>query len=227
MLYLFIVIIFGCLGSSLRHIDSSEVCWLPLVAANGGFSLVGACRLSISPKVKVKVAQSGPTLCDTMDCTGQNTGVGSLSLLQGIFPTQGLNQGLLYCRWILYQLSYQGSPVFPWPGIKLSSPALEGRFLMLSHQGSPPQPLFAWPYCLITVLSWFPGFVSVLLRLCQLFSSTWPLNVGTTQVSISSFPLLLNRDLMVQLDEFFIHIFLYWCIYVISYILYQCVLTLI
>ena len=41
---------------------------------------------------------------------GQNTGVGSLSLLQGIFPTQGSNPGLLHCRWILYQLSYQGSP---------------------------------------------------------------------------------------------------------------------
>ena len=33
---------------------------------------------------------------------GQNTGVGSLSLLQGLFPTQGLNPGLPYCRWILY-----------------------------------------------------------------------------------------------------------------------------
>ena len=41
---------------------------------------------------------------------GQNTGVGSFSLLQGIFPTQGLNPGLPHCRWILYQLSYQGSP---------------------------------------------------------------------------------------------------------------------
>ena len=40
----------------------------------------------------------------------QNTGVGSLSLLQGIFPTQGLNPGLLNCRWILYQLSHKGSP---------------------------------------------------------------------------------------------------------------------
>ena len=40
----------------------------------------------------------------------QNTGVGSLSLLQGIFPTQGLNPGLLHCRWILYQLSHKGSP---------------------------------------------------------------------------------------------------------------------
>jgi len=41
---------------------------------------------------------------------GQNTGVGSLSLLQGVFPTQGSNRGLLHCRQILYQLSYQGSP---------------------------------------------------------------------------------------------------------------------
>ena len=40
----------------------------------------------------------------------QNTGVGSLSLLQGIFPTQGSNWGLLHCRQILYQLSQKGSP---------------------------------------------------------------------------------------------------------------------
>ena len=40
----------------------------------------------------------------------KNTGVGSLSLLQWIFLTQELNQGLLHCRWIVYQLSYQGSP---------------------------------------------------------------------------------------------------------------------
>ena len=37
----------------------------------------------------------------------KNTGVGSLSLLQWIFLIQELNQGLLHCRWILYQLSYQ------------------------------------------------------------------------------------------------------------------------
>ena len=40
----------------------------------------------------------------------KNTGVGSLSLLQEIFLTQELNWGLLHCRWILYLLSYQGSP---------------------------------------------------------------------------------------------------------------------
>ena len=41
----------------------------------------------------------------------RNTGVGSLLLLQGLFLTQGLNRHPLYCRWILYQLSYQGSPL--------------------------------------------------------------------------------------------------------------------
>ena len=44
------------------------------------------------------------------DSPGKNTGVGSLSLFQGIFPTQGLNWSFLHCRWILYQLSYQGNP---------------------------------------------------------------------------------------------------------------------
>ena len=44
------------------------------------------------------------------DSPGQNTGVGSLFLLHRIFPTQGLNPGLLHCRWILYQLSHQGNP---------------------------------------------------------------------------------------------------------------------
>ena len=44
------------------------------------------------------------------NCPGQNTGVGSPSLLQGIFPTQGSNPGLLNSRPILYQLSHQQSP---------------------------------------------------------------------------------------------------------------------
>ena len=46
--------------------------------------------------VHVKISQLCPTLCDPMDCPGQNTGVGSLSLLQGIFPTKGSNPGLLH-----------------------------------------------------------------------------------------------------------------------------------
>ena len=62
---------------------------------------------------EVKVAQLCPTLCDLMDCPwnslGQNTRVGSLSHLQGIFPTQGSNPGLPHCRQILYQLSHKGT----------------------------------------------------------------------------------------------------------------------
>ena len=43
---------------------------------------------------------------------GKSTGVGSPSLLQRMFRTQKLNQGLLYCRWRLHQLTYQGGPVW-------------------------------------------------------------------------------------------------------------------
>ena len=64
----------------------------------------------------VQVAQLCPALCNPMglyspwNSPGQNTGVRSLSFLQGSFPTQGLNPGLPHCRWILYQLSHKGSP---------------------------------------------------------------------------------------------------------------------
>ena len=53
---------------------------------------------------------SRSALCSPWNSPGQNTGVGSLSLLQEIFPTQGSNPGLPHCRWILYQLSHKGSP---------------------------------------------------------------------------------------------------------------------
>ena len=46
------------------------------------------------------------------DSSGQNTEVGSLSLLQRIFPIQGSNPGLPHCRRILYQLSQKGSPIW-------------------------------------------------------------------------------------------------------------------
>ena len=51
----------------------------------------------------------------------KNTGAVSLSLLQGIFLTQESNQGLLHCRYILYQLSYQESPVLCLPDLKIFS----------------------------------------------------------------------------------------------------------
>ena len=67
------------------------------------------------------IAQSCLTLCNPMDCSlpgspvhedssGKNTGQCCHSFLQGIFPTQGSNPGLLHRRWIVYPLSHQGSP---------------------------------------------------------------------------------------------------------------------
>ena len=59
---------------------------------------------------------------------GQNNGVGSLSLLQGIFPSQGSNPGLPHCRQILYQLSHQGSPRIPdWEAYPFSSGSSQPR----------------------------------------------------------------------------------------------------
>ena len=58
----------------------------------------------------------------------QNTGVGSLFLLQGIFPTQESNSGLLHCRRILYQLSQKGSPrILEWVAYPFSSGSSQPR----------------------------------------------------------------------------------------------------
>ena len=69
--------------------------------------------------MRVLVTQTCLTPCNSMDQNPKSyihgilqariLGVGSHSLLQGILSTQELNQGLLHCRQILYQLSYQGS----------------------------------------------------------------------------------------------------------------------
>ena len=92
------------------------------------------------------------TVYHPLNSLGKNTEVGSLSLLQGIFPTQGSNPGLLHCRQILYQLSHQGSPRilgwvaypfssrFPDPGIKLGSSALQVDSLPSWLPGKPKKP---------------------------------------------------------------------------------------
>ena len=68
--------------------------------------------------------ESESEICSVMsdsNSPGQNTGMGSLSLLQGIFPTQGLNPGLLHSRQILYQLSHKRSPrILEWVGYSFS-----------------------------------------------------------------------------------------------------------
>ena len=94
------------------------------------------------------------TLCPTRllcpwSSPDKNTGVGCLSLLQGIFPTQGSNLGLPHCRQTLYPLSHQGSPrILEWfpcplpgslpnPVIKLRSPALQADCLPSEPPGKP------------------------------------------------------------------------------------------
>ena len=78
----------------------------------------------------VKVAQSWLTLSDPMDYTVHGAlqarilEWGAFPFSRGIFPTQGLNPGLPHCRWILYQLSYKGSPrILEWVAYPFSREA--------------------------------------------------------------------------------------------------------
>ena len=67
---------------------------------------LASCTMSGFLVLKVKVSQSCLTRCD-LNSPGHNTGVGSLSLFQGVFPIQGSNPCLPHCRRILYQLSHK------------------------------------------------------------------------------------------------------------------------
>ena len=69
-------------------------------------------RASSQPRDLTQVSHiAGNSLPSEPQGKPKNTGVSNLSLLQGIFTTQESNQSLLHCRWILYQLRYQGSPL--------------------------------------------------------------------------------------------------------------------
>ena len=99
------------------------------------------------------VVQPCQTLCNPMACSlpgcfvhgdtpGKNTGVGCYTLLQGIFPTQGLNPHLPHCRQMPYSLESTGKPIpspgdLPYPGIKSESPELQADSLPAELQGKP------------------------------------------------------------------------------------------
>ena len=91
--------------------QGSNLSLLRLPALAGGFFTTSAPSESL-----VKWSESRSVMSNSLpshglyspwNSPGQNTGVGSLSLLQGIYPTQGSNPGLPHCRWILYQLSHK------------------------------------------------------------------------------------------------------------------------
>ena len=109
--------------------------------------------------------------------SGQNTGMGNLFLLQGIFPTQGSNPGLPHCRLILYQLSHQGtSRILEWVAYPISRvfPTQESNWgllhcrwilYQLSYQGnhfSSSRNIFLFLNCLslsyLGFLSWELAF---------------------------------------------------------------------
>ena len=122
--------------------------WAPksLQMVTAAMKLKDACSLegklwqTCEVKVSVVSDSATPWAIQSMEFSRQNTEVGSLSLLQGIFPTQGLNPGFPHCRWILYQLSHQGSPrilewvTYPfsrgssWPGNRTGVSCIAGKF---------------------------------------------------------------------------------------------------
>ena len=99
---------------------SSTLAWrIPWTEEPGGLQSTGLQKgvehwqLKKNKWSEVKVAQTCPTLWDPMDYTVHEflqARILNLSLLQGIFPTQGLNPGLPLCRWIFYQLSHKRCP---------------------------------------------------------------------------------------------------------------------
>ena len=91
-------------GSSVHRILQARILeWVAMPSSRG--SSQPRDQAQVSPSLQADSLPAEPP------GKPKSTGVGSLSRLQGIFPTQESNRGLLLCRWILYQLSYQGSPL--------------------------------------------------------------------------------------------------------------------
>ena len=110
----------------------------------------GTKKRSLKPKL-LKWSESHSVMSDSLrphglyspwNSPGQNTGASSLSVLQGIFPTQGSNPGLPHCRWIPYQVSQKASPRilewvdFPfsrgasWPRNQTAVSCISGGFIL-------------------------------------------------------------------------------------------------
>ena len=139
----------GLFGSTLQVVASP---WPEWADVRGAVRRPAKSIISSLPGIVCLVAQSCSNLCDPMNCnlpgssvhggsSGKNTRVGCHTLLQGIFPTQGSNPHLPHCRYILYCLSYQGSPrILEWiaypfsrgtsqPRSQTGVPCIAGGFL--------------------------------------------------------------------------------------------------
>ena len=129
-----------------------------------------------------------------MDCSpwsspGQNTGVCSLSLLQGIFPTQGSNPGLPPCRQILYRLSHQGSPLRCPNPVPISAP--------LHKDPSPPLFSCPRPHHSILPAPWSVEALALCLQPCLSISSAvlgWRRGGGLNLCSYQPCPACLSSE---------------------------------
>ena len=124
-----------------------------------------------------------PGLHSLWNSPGQNTGVGSLSLPQGILPTQGSNPGLLHCRQMIYQLSNKRSPrKLEWVAYSFSSRSSQPPELnqVLLHCR---QILYQWSYEKSPIvlnsnpnIPWHSHYISQMdlsLRFLLIFSIWW------------------------------------------------------
>ena len=100
-----------CCKRSLYNLDTNPHCWLcSLQICSPEYERISHSVMSDS--LQLHELSPARLLCPSHS-PGKNTEVGSCSLLQGLFQTQGLNLGLPYCRRILYHVSHQGSPCSP------------------------------------------------------------------------------------------------------------------
>ena len=123
---------------------------------------------------------------------GQNIGMGSLSLLQGIFPTRGSNPGLPHCRHILYQLSHKGNPSQTQSHILLlhlcglskisKSTETENRLVIASNWGKGGKRIDCqrawdiflqwWEYSRVRLWWWLHNLVNI-VEITELYTLKW------------------------------------------------------
>ena len=102
-----------CLSSHLETFLANILCHCPCLFLLGSNYTVCVCMgvtLVMANSLQPHGLEPARPLCP-WDFPSENTGVGCHSLLQGIFPTQGLNPGFPHCRQTPYHLSHQGSPL--------------------------------------------------------------------------------------------------------------------